>query len=558
MKIFLQLLLCLGYFTVNTVFANTNQDSPEVLLGERLFLETRFAQFFKTYLDKGGETNRPLAKGDPILDKTQRFFDLPPYQIPFAQGPFKGQSFNCRACHLVDEHTEQKELGMRSYSDFAARSPLPLRDDGRVTTVRNAPALVDAAFPRNNFLMHFDGEFYSLPQLVKGTLTDRNFGWLPGEKSIAIEHICRIIREDNGTNALAMEFGGLSYTEAFIGKHHNGKSVSADYLLPAAHRIDIKNSSCEKIFSAVANLISVYTTDLVFAEDETILSPYDLFLNVNKLPRRPSKDETDLAYSKRLVSLINGLKQKNKLTFIKENPNTSHGGFEFHDQTFEFGPKQLEGLEIFFNQDEQNELSVGNCIACHAAPHFTDFGLHNTGVTQVEYDAVHGLGKFNKLDIPDLVNRNKQADLYLPATHTHPDRQGLFRSIPDETNPLLTDLGTWNIFYNDDYARSQQSIQNIICTGNTNPCDSDDHALERSIATFKTPGLRDLGHSAPYMHNGQISDLDGIIFFYIKSAAMARQGTLRNSDEKIESINLTAKDVSPLVAFLISLYEDYN
>ena len=53
-------------------------DPPEILLGERLFLETRFAQYFKVYLDQDGDINEAIPKGDPALDKTARFFGLPP------------------------------------------------------------------------------------------------------------------------------------------------------------------------------------------------------------------------------------------------------------------------------------------------------------------------------------------------------------------------------------------------------------------------------------------------------------------------------------------------
>ncbi len=538
--------------------AETELDPPEILLGERLFLETRFAQYFKAYLDQGGEVNRAITKGDPVLNKTVRFFGLPPYQIPFADGPFAGQTYNCRTCHLVDEHVEQRELGMRSYSDFASRSPLPTRDDGQVTTVRNAPALVDASLLRENFILHLDGEFYSLPQLVRGTLTNRNFGWLPGEKSVAIEHICKVVHEDDGTNELAVEFGGLSYTETFAGITNDSKQVANEYLLPKSLRIEIQKTSCYKVFEAVANLIAIYTEDLVFAEDDEASSPYDLFLKVNNLPKKPESNETNMAYSKRLMRLINDLKKQGKLQFINKNPNTKDGGFRFHDQPYQFGAQQLAGMELFFNQDEKNVISTGNCIACHPAPHFTDFSLHNTGITQVEYDAIHGNGAFNQLDIPNLAKRNKQLDHYLPATHQHPNRKGIFRAIPSKTKPLATDLGTWNIFYNDDYLKSQQRIKNLICNTGKTTCQSEDHALERSIATFKTPGLRYLGHSAPYMHNGQISDLHATLSFYIGAAANTRQGLIRNGDQEIGKIHIKPKDIHPLVLFLVSLYEDYN
>ena len=104
------LILCTAFSSIQA----EDLDPPEIMLGERLFLETRFSQFFAVNQNKSGDVNTPLTKGDPALDKTARFFGLPPYQIPFADGPYAGQSFNCRACHLVDEHLEQSELGMRS------------------------------------------------------------------------------------------------------------------------------------------------------------------------------------------------------------------------------------------------------------------------------------------------------------------------------------------------------------------------------------------------------------------------------------------------------------
>lgn len=533
-------------------------DPAEILLGERLFLETRFAQYFKIHLDQGGRVNQTLNQGDPALDMTVRFFGLPPYQTPFTDGAYAGQSFNCRSCHLVDEHLEHSELGMRAYSDFASRSPLPTRDDDRTTTVRNSPALVDASLLRENFILHFDGEFSSLPQLVRSTLSDRNFGWLPNERNIAIQHVCRIVREDDGNGDLAKEFGGYSYTEFFMGQNAQGESLADEYLLPKALRTDIKRGSCNDVFINVANLIAIYTEDLVFAQDESILSPYDLFLQINKLPIQPNEGETDLAYSKRLMQKIQELHKQEKLQFVKRNPNTEKGNFDFHDQPYLFGAEQLAGMQVFFNQNNQDKISNGNCIACHAAPHFTDFGLHNTGITQVEYDAIHGPGAFNKLAIPNLKQRNKEADLYLPATHQHPSRQSIFRSIPSKNKPMATDLGAWNIFYNADYPKSQQRIKNLICKNGNLTCTSDDQALERSIATFKTPGLRNLGHSAPYMHNGQISDLHAVLSFYIAAASSSRQGLFRNADADISNIQIDANDINPLVLFLISLYEDYN
>jgi len=87
-----------GGTSTTNVFAS-GTPGAEADVGERLFVETRFAQFFKSYLDSGGDVNDVLPAGDPVLAKKETSgsgVSLP--------GPFAGLSMNCRACHLVDEH----------------------------------------------------------------------------------------------------------------------------------------------------------------------------------------------------------------------------------------------------------------------------------------------------------------------------------------------------------------------------------------------------------------------------------------------------------------------
>jgi hypothetical protein len=67
----------------------------------------------------------------------------------------------------------------------------------------------------------------------------------------------------------------------------------------------------------------------------------------------------------------------------------------FHTKLFEFGATELAGLKIFLRETSTPPTAspadmaaglIGNCLACYAAPNFTDFKLHNTGVVQREYD----------------------------------------------------------------------------------------------------------------------------------------------------------------------------
>ncbi len=79
-----------------------------------------------------------------------------------------------------------------------------------------------------------------------------------------------------------------------------------------------------------------------------------------------------------------------------------------------------------------------------------------------------------------------------------------------------------------------------------------------TIARFKTPGLRDLSHSAPYMHTGKKDSLQDVIRFYMDAARLAVDGQLRNGASEIKDISLAAEDVDPLTAFLRALNEDYQ
>ena len=512
-------------------------DPPQIAIGERLFLETRFAQ---------ANFARP-GKADPSLEYTLTINEP-------LRGPFAGQTMNCRACHLVDEQLKAPQrTGMRTYADFAHRSPVPAREDKQVFASRNAMQMVNVSIAgKHGQIFHFDGEFNSMEDLVRGTFTGRNLGWLPGEEAEAIKHLARVIREDDGQGELAQEFGG-SYRKVLSGD----ATVPAAFRLPAEYRVDVAKASDQEIFDAVAKLVAAYVNDLEFAKDEAgnySGSPYDQFLRLNNLPRTPAQDETPEQYSQRLLQAVHKL---DKPKFVDK----SHGEFAYHPQAFAFGEMELAGMKLFFTRAE-GKTRGGNCVSCHAAPHFSDFGFHNSGLTQVNYDAAHGVGSFAKLSIPDLDTRNKQPNKYLPATAQHPKAMEPFRRPVDPDHPGHVDLGMWNIFANPDMPAPQAKLKKIACDlahqDRPRRLCKDRVLLPYTIATFKTPVLRDLGHSEPYMHTGQFSNLKEAVAVYIQTSALARAGQLRNADVELNHININNDDVDALVAFLQALNEDYD
>ena len=285
------------------------------------------------------------------------------------------------------------------------------------------------------------------------------------------------------------------------------------------------------------------------------ISPYDLFLEKNQLPVRPDAGESALAYSQRLLALIGG---RDRLRWVNDDAD---GVFELHTQKFQFGPAELKGLRIFFTRPGATHAAhAGNCVACHAAPQFTDHRLHNNGVSQAEYDGVFGRGAFAALAVPGLAERNAHFDAYLPPSPTHPKATGRFRSAPSARNRGHADLGAWNVFANPDMPKPQAALTQILCAQSgldARRC-TPAALLPLTIASFKTPTIRDLGQSNPYFHSGGIDSIEDVLRFYVTTSGLARAGKVRNAAPELSGIHIDASDIAPLAAFLKSLDEDYQ
>jgi len=442
---------------------------------------------------------------------------------------------------------------MRSYTDFARRSPVPNRGDGQTHTARNAMSMVNISrLGPHGELFHFDGEFSSLEDLVRGGFTGRNYGWLPNEGEIAIAHIARIIRRDDGRGQLAREFGG-SYRRVLAG---TARDIPAKFRLPPAYRLDVTKASDREIVDLVARLVSAYIRNLAYSRDKQDHyngSPYDHFLKANRLPSQPAPGEHADAYRARLLNQLQTLKHPRYIT-------PRDGTFKHHAQAFVFGPLELQGLKLFLAPGNTTQRG-GNCAACHTPPHFSDFRFHNTGLSQQNYDRLHGVGAFARLDIPELAERNRRAADFLPPSSVHPHATGRFRAPADKAKPGFTDLGLWNVFANPAVPNPQSKLRQHLCDKarerNHPRCD-DVSLLPLAIAAFKTPVVRNLGQSDPYMHTGQFGTLNEVVSFYVTTSALAKQKRLRNGDSRLARINLNSQDIAALVAFLRALNEDYD
>ena len=519
--------------------------APADPIGEALFLDTRFSEFFAANMTT---VNAPLPAGDPVVATVENVNGGP---MP---GPFAGQATNCRSCHFVTEFQGVTNAGNRTYADFTTRSPIPrMTAAGFDHTPRNAMQMVDSMTARSGPLfLHFDGEFATPEDLVVGTLTGRNFGWTPAQYNQAIAHIAKVIREDDGSGQLAQDrLDGLSYAVIFAG---TDPRITSDIRLPASQRIDVSTATDLQIVQEIAMCMGQYMRDLLFKRDaygRYIGSPYDNFLRVNHLPQAPLAGETKVAYNARLLAAVNAL---NNPIFI----TPSDGSFQYHAQPYQFGATEFQGLKIFLSAAAPGAVNAhaGNCAACHQAPDFSDFVFHNTGVSQVEYDAANGQGAFMLLSIPGQAQRIANFNQYLPASVNHPNALEVFRHAAAAGQPQYADLGLWNIYQNPDVPNPQANLQGFVCATGKN-C-SVDNGLASTIAQFKTPVLRDLVDSAPYFHNGSALKFNDVIDHYILLSTLAHSGQMRNAPAEFANMSLSQSDEAALVAFLLSLTEDYD
>ncbi|HKP13377.1 MAG TPA: cytochrome c peroxidase, partial [Blastocatellia bacterium] len=385
---------------------------------------------------------------------------------------------SCAHCHQSDEDPER----LHAFTDSFTRSWVPWRaGDPRREGVRNAPTLLDVtAMPR----LHFDGEFASLEDLVRGTLAGRNYGWLPGEETEARRQVYQVLLDGAGAEA-----GAVAYAKQF----------------KEAFGVELERLGPEQAMNLVGKAVTAYMRTLRSAQD----SPYDRFLQANGLDSRPTPGDSAAAYGRRLLQRVAELESRGTLKLSSA-----------------FGPDALDGMKLFLRSEGAR---AGNCVACHAPPLFTDASFHNLGVTQSEYDQVHGEGSFAALRIPGA------------AAASRPSRG--YRETPVDNRPERVDLGYWNFAKLDDVTLRRQG-------------ESDDRFLQRMIATFKTPTLRNLAYSRPYMHNGAYPSLESALGELLRLSGLARAGRVREADDELAKIELNESDIRPLVAFLNTLNED--
>lgn len=151
----------------------------------------------------------------------------------------------------------------------------------------------------------------------------------------------------------------------------------------------------------------------------------------------------------------------------------------------------LRGAELFAGK--------AGCIECHGGPLFTDQSYHNVGVPgnpDFEHDVLRQITlryQHRARGVPEEVYRNADRDLGLYYTTKQEEDKGKFR----------------------------------------------------------TPPLREVGQTGPYMHNGVFETLNEVVEFYNDGG-----GSDPNKDAVLRPLGLEPEEMADLVAFLESLTGD--
>jgi cytochrome c peroxidase len=158
------------------------------------------------------------------------------------------------------------------------------------------------------------------------------------------------------------------------------------------------------------------------------------------------------------------------------------------------------GLRVFMGE--------GRCVSCHSGPTFADDQFHN---------------------------------LWVPQTGDHVPAidDGRFTNIPQL---LASPLNAAGVYSADRIAGA------ALLSGLTNP------PPESTRGQFRTPTLRDLVFSGPYMHSGQFATLEDVITFYDAGGGTTPVSGAR--DHLLLPLGLDAQDRADLLAFLMSLTSD--
>lgn len=273
----------------------------------------------------------------------------------------------------------------------------------------------------------------------------------------------------------------------------------------SAYSLDLIAATPQETSDAVTRALA----DFVGGLNSTRTAPYDAFGYVNRLQEAAAGPADAKAFGGRIFGRLGNLEGRVLVKFLSR-----------------FNELEYQGLKIFFATE--GNTKVGNCVTCHYPPYFTDFSFHNTGVTQETYDRLNGAGNFAEFEVPSASEAARPSST--------------LRAAPIGEDPARADLGHWNFV---DVEKSPLR----------RPDENGESFLDRMVGAFKTPTLRNLSSTAPYMNNGAYATLEEALAQKVRASELAKAGKLRSADDELKLMNIIQEDIPALAAFLRALDE---
>ncbi|MEM1247412.1 MAG: cytochrome c peroxidase [Acidobacteriota bacterium] len=362
---------------------------------------------------------------------------------------------SCAGCHATGSSIQGRTA--RAWNDYTPTSLTAKK----ATTLRNTPSLLGSA---SRQYLGWDGAHQDLAELIFEKLVGTQLGWEPKDRDRALAAVHFTLLEEGSGGGT-----GPTYAESF----------------EAAYGMALEAVGVEQAVRLGAGAIADYVRSI----EPTNTAPWDAFAEMNRFDTpNEGEDPKDFAYG--VWSRI-GNQEGRRL--IKRPKG--------------FSADAYLGFRTFFRVDDVEPGAVGNCVTCHVPPNFTDDRFHNVGISELEYDEVHGAGSAAKLELPGQASQ-------------------LTASRPTADAAAAIDLGRFNV---------EPSRENA--------------------GAFRTPGLRRSSGTDPYMHNGRYETLADAVRAHATAAAKARAGELPWADEELKILQIEEQDIVQLVAFLEQLNE---
>lgn len=246
---------------------------------------------------------------------------------------------------------------------------------------------------------------------------------------------------------------------------------------------------------------------------------------------------------------------------------------------------------LAFSDDLAKTPGVFNLPGSRNAPTLTNIGFQpyftkEGGVETLEQQVLIPIEEHNEMgfNILDAGLRLNEIEIYkeksLTAYGREMDYYVITRAISCFERTLISSNSTYDKWINGEASLSESAIRgNDLFHSNKTNCSSchssilfTDFSFQNNglydvysdvgkyrltndssdIGVFKVPTLRNINFTAPYMHDGSISNLKDVVIHYNSGGA-----THPNKNSILEPLNLNEQEINDLIAFLESL-SDYT